>query len=295
MVGNNPTLLTGTETPISVLFPSFPSLPPDKVRPLYEMVRRIKGLKGFPLDFPVEMVEAIGAQIDTHVDFLNFREATILFRNCTDRNFGKYISNMTIYPCKDQMTHILRSLRDPYVAQHVRKITLLAEGHREHEYGYVWAWEDVQVWGGINFTPGDIDIINKINIEHANARDKQCELVYSGRYRAYLHAIFKACFRLKHIHVRKLAPGEQIPGWDGAEMFKDLSFYHDELDTRNIFYGDWQYDTVHGRVTHYQDEFGDVIMEPDAGPQASFMDDFRIAKRDSGCKAKVTYKATSRR
>jgi hypothetical protein len=30
----------------------------------------------------------------------------------------------------------------------------------------VWAWE------GIDYTPDDIDIINKMNIEHANARDK---------------------------------------------------------------------------------------------------------------------------
>jgi hypothetical protein len=52
-------------------------------------------------------------------------------------------------------------------------------------------------------------------------------------------------------------------------LFKQLSFYHDKLDTRNIFYGDWQYDTVHGRVTLYQDEFGD-----DAGHQSSFIDDF---------------------
>ncbi|OSS47271.1 hypothetical protein B5807_09968 [Epicoccum nigrum] len=71
----------------------------------------------------------------------------------------------------------------------------------------VWAWE------GIDYTPDDIDIINKMNIEHANARDKTF-----------------------------------------ADPFKDLSFHHDELDTRNIFYGDWQYDTVHDRVARYQGE-----------------------------------------
>lgn len=57
-------------------------------------------------------------------------------------------------------------------------------------------------------------------------------------------------------------------------MFKQLSFHHDKLDTRNIFYGDWQYDTLHGRANQYQGEFGDVITEPNAGPQPSFIDDF---------------------
>ncbi|KAG9199921.1 hypothetical protein G6514_007821 [Epicoccum nigrum] len=92
----------------------------------------------------------------------------------------------------------------------------------------VWAWE------GIDYTPDDIDIINKINIEHANARDKT-----------------------PRPHPRPqagTAGGEQIPGGDSADPFKDLSFYHDELGTRNIFYGDWQYNTVHGRVAWYQDE-----------------------------------------
>jgi len=44
-----------------------------------------------------------------------------------------------------------------------------------------------------------------------------------------------------------------------------------------IFYGDWQYDVFHRRVTQYQDEFGDVIIERGAGPQASFRDDMDAA------------------
>jgi hypothetical protein len=44
------------------------------------------------------------------------------------------------------MRHILEALQTPAVAISVNELTLLAEGFREHEYGYVWGWEDLQVW-----------------------------------------------------------------------------------------------------------------------------------------------------
>ena len=43
------------------------------------------------------------------------------------------------------------------------------------------------------------------------------------------------------------------------------------------------------------DEFGDLITEAGAGPQASFLDDLKAAKVDSGCKAKVVFQPTHRR
>ena len=97
------------------------------------------------------------------------------------------------------------------------------------------------------------------------------------------------------LYVSPLRAGEQIPGWGAKNLFKQLSFFHDELDTRNIFYGDWQYDNLLGRVTQYRDEFGDLITEAGAGPQASFIDDLKAAKLDSGCKAKLVYQPFHRR
>jgi hypothetical protein len=51
-----------------------------------------------------------------------------------------------VYPCGEQMRHILKALQTPAVAISVKELTLLAEGFHEHEYGYVWGWEDLQVW-----------------------------------------------------------------------------------------------------------------------------------------------------
>jgi hypothetical protein len=232
------------------------------------------------------MVEAIADEITSYKDFLAFHDSNLILYLGSMLSFAKRIASMTIFPCEQQMRH---------VAICVQVLTLLAEGFREHEYGYVWGWEDLQVWENLDYNPDDVRLINRINVDHANARDNQSNFIYSGQYRTLLHDIFKACPNLERIKVRKIAPGEQIPGWGGDKLFKQLSFYHDKLDTRNIFYGDWQYDTVHGRVTQYQDEFGDVITEPDAGPQSSFIDDFRSAKVDSGCKAKVSFQAFRRR
>jgi hypothetical protein len=53
--------------------------------------------------------------------------------------------------------------------------------------------------------------------------------------------------------------------------FQQLSIWKPDLNFRALFYGDWQYDLVHLRVTQYKDEFGDIMSEPGAGPQASFM------------------------
>jgi hypothetical protein len=55
--------------------------------------------------------------------------------------FGKRISRMTIYPCGEQMRHILEALQFVSVAKCIHELTLLAEDFREHEYGYVWGWE----------------------------------------------------------------------------------------------------------------------------------------------------------
>jgi hypothetical protein len=244
---------------------------------------------------PLEMVEAIADEITSYKDFLAFHDSNLILYLGSMLSFAKRIASMTIFPCEQQMRHILEVLQNNDVAKCVHELTLLAEGYREHEYGYVWGWEDLQVWENLDYNPDDVRLINKINVDHANARDNQSNFIYSGQYRTLLHDIFKACPNLERIKVRKIAPGEQIPGWGGDKLFKQLSFYHDKLDTRNIFYGDWQYDTVHGRVTQYQDEFGDVITEPDAGPQSSFIDDFRSAKVDSGCKAKVSFQAFRRR
>lgn len=78
---------------------------------------------------------------------------------------------------------------------------------------------------------------------------------------------------LKTIKIRKLRAGEHVPDVDGMDALPDLSFYRPKLPVNDIFYGDWQYDTVHKRVTVYTDEYGEEIVEAGAGPQASFIDD----------------------
>lgn len=187
------------------------------------------------------------------------------------------------------MKALLVAIQDDVVAKYVRNITLLAEGLKEHEFGYVWAWEDLQIWADLKFRNKDVKIINKINATHADDVMTNGDFIISGEYRTMLTTLLQRLPNLGTITCRKLAAGEQIPGWSGVKLFKELSFYREGLDTRQIFYGDWMYDTLHRRITHYCDEFGDLISEPNSGPQASFVDDLKAAMSKSGTKAKIVF------
>lgn len=187
------------------------------------------------------------------------------------------------------MEAVLVAIQLPGVARHVKNITLVAESLREHEYGYAWGWEDLQIWAGLEFTNSDIRTIDDINDAHADEIFTNGDFTTSGQYRLMLSTLLQCLPNLATITVRKLAAGEQIPGWAGAKLFKKLSFHHETFDTRRIFYGDWQYDTKHHRITHYTDEFGDIVSEPDAGPQASFHDDLKAAMSASATKAQIVW------
>jgi hypothetical protein len=234
-------------------------------------------------------VGEIGAVIVNPKDFCNFRLANKRFGEATKYVQGKRIANTTVYPRYANVKALFAAIKDSEVAKYVRNITLLAECLKEHEFGYIWAWEDLQIWGDLQYTKKDVRLINAINMAHADDVIKNSDFIISGEYRTMLTTLLQALPNLNTITVRKLAPGEQIPGWRGVELLKELSFYHDRLDTRMILYSDWQYDTKHRRITHYKDEFGDLISEPDAGPQASFVDDLKAAVNASGTKARVNF------
>ena len=93
---------------------------------------------------------------------------------------------------------------------------------------------------------------------------------------------------LKKIHIRKLRVGEHIPEFrDVAAELENLTFYRSGLPTGFIFYGDWQYDLWHRRVTTYIDEYGEMPNLPSAGPQVTCIDDVEDARKTANCKAVI--------
>ena len=52
----------------------------------------------------------------------------------------------------------------------------------------------------LDFNPNDICVINRINADHANARDNQARFIYSGQYRELLSGIFKATRKPKTLN-----------------------------------------------------------------------------------------------
>lgn len=82
--------------------------------------------------------------------------------------------------------HILEAVQKPAVFVCVSDLTLLAKGLREHEYGSVWSWEDLQVWMNLDYNPNDIRVINRINADNANTTlattvPTSCSEEYSDR------------------------------------------------------------------------------------------------------------------
>ena len=52
----------------------------------------------------------------------------------------------------------------------------------------------------LDYNPNDIRGINRINADHANARDNQSAFIYSGQYRELLSAILKATRKPKTLN-----------------------------------------------------------------------------------------------
>ncbi|KAF2820986.1 hypothetical protein CC86DRAFT_459210 [Ophiobolus disseminans] len=188
-------------------------------------------------------------------------------------------SGRTLQPKLVKLARFLSLLvRFPALRVRVLDLTLMAEVLRVHEYGYNWAWEQLQDSEQVDFTEEDMDIIHKVNTAHAEVvRAADNSFIYTGAYRTMLCLIFKFCPNLASVRPRQNLLDGHANGWIDTAVFKELSFYKPGLPLNDIFYGEYQYDTVHERVTEYIDEFGDTITEPGAGPQYTFVEDLMTA------------------
>ncbi|KAI8941505.1 hypothetical protein NX059_002721 [Plenodomus lindquistii] len=238
---------------------------------------------------PSEMISEIAKHLDSAVDVGNLRLVNKRYCSAVHRTFMKtLLDDRTLYPRYGCLRDLLSLLGPNFAMGHyVRKITLIAEGMRIPGFGYSWGWEDLQNLEGIEFTDNDVAIINKINRSHVADNHINGPFINTGGYRTMLALILSHLPNLETIQLRKLKQGEHLPYWNGGELVKGLSFYKDDLNTNGIFYGDWQYDTIHHRVTSWIDEFGDENFDDDAGPQAGFGDDLMAAVIASGTKAEI--------
>jgi hypothetical protein len=253
---------------------------------------------------PLELLEEVTPNLD-RISVGNLRGASKrLDAMLLKPFFRKLVENRTVYATFASIAHFLGMLQ-VFMARalhlEVKDLVLVADGAKVPEYGYDWAWENLLQWDteDLECTQEDLTTIWDINKQHASFYKVNSAWINSGGYRSMLIAIMNSCPNLTTIEVRKLKvslhpsthhsrtgfglltnllqPDEHIPGWIDSAKFEKLSFHQAGINTKPIFYGDWQYDAVHHRVTHYTDEFGDDVVEPNAGPQASFIDDFNAA------------------
>ncbi|KAF2996833.1 hypothetical protein E8E13_003331 [Curvularia kusanoi] len=238
--------------------------------------------KGFQL-LPNELLGKIVDYLEDPKDTYSFRGVSTCFLDLYHRSVAKKLSDSTVFPANVSMVNFLKHLKNPDIAKYVRELTILAEGLSEHIHGYAWAWEDLLLDMGVPVEDEDVNLINRINDIHHDDSLLDDAFHASGIYRNMLTTLLRRCPNLKTIYVRKLKAGEHIPGWRGVKLFKDLSFYEAGMDFRKIFYGGWQYDLLHKRVTFYYDIYdGHWYFEDCAGPQARFIDDLEAAVNACG-------------
>ncbi|KAF1835894.1 hypothetical protein BDW02DRAFT_494864 [Decorospora gaudefroyi] len=238
---------------------------------------------------PLEMIIEICNQHGDKTEIINMRRTNAAFFRAGEIAYGKAVAcNRTVFPTSASIS-AFHALLDywPWLSRHVRDVTLVGEGLRAHPFGSDWGWENVEHEEGVRFTDADYEIIHYANQEHTNEVALQGAFHVSGGYRAMLVGLFKRLPKLETINVRKLKVGEHIPGWNGPAALRDLSFYHPKLNTNDVYYGEWQYDDLHKRVTEYTDEYGELITEDGAGPQVFFIDDVILAMEAAGIPANI--------
>lgn len=204
-----------------------------------------------------------------------------------DHYWKMLAQDKTVYPTRDSVANFISLITEIRTrGKGIHKITLVNQWLKEHEYGYNWAWEDLQNVENFHYTSQDLHLIHHINQLHADAIRANGHFINGGNYRLLLGELLALLPDLKVIQVRGLRSGEHVPGWKGPQVLKQLSFYQNDLKVNEIFYGGWLYDEKHLRVTRHVNEFGEQVEEEGAGPQASFSEDLKAAIATSGTNAK---------
>jgi hypothetical protein len=130
-------------------------------------------------------------EVGTHLgkdDIISMRMVNKRFFFAVKPLFGKVIvQNRTIFPTFNSVAAFIALLdSNPALPVHVRSITLVAEGLKEHEYGPSWAWEILMDRERFYFADGDHDIINYVNYEHTKAVASNTSFLIGGGYRTML-------------------------------------------------------------------------------------------------------------
>ncbi|KAI4630925.1 hypothetical protein J4E83_002451 [Alternaria metachromatica] len=249
------------------------------------------------LSLPFEVFGEIGIHLSV-TDLNEMRLVNKRMKEAVAFPYGKKIfvtENIVIFPTFASVSAFLVGLGlDGAYPGTVRTITLVGEGPTTPELGYNYSWENLHI---LKF-PGmpeptedqlyeDEEILEFANDEHKHWSRVNESFCHTGAYRTMLSLVLAKLPNLRTIQVRKLYPGEHIPGWAGPEALSKMSSYHPWTPVNEIYYGDWKYDEVHKRVTMWIDEYGEEMEEDDAGPQAGFEEDLFAAMAMSGTHAQV--------
>ena len=196
-----------------------------------------------------------------------------------------------IYPRYDSIYPYIEFLKRHFAMRHlIRRITLVGDALCLPEHGYAWTWEQLalNMLEDPCFSEEDQQVmvaVGKLHYPHAR---RDLRFIYTGIFRLMLTQALMMLPNLSEIIIGKLKPGEHIPGWQGDELMKQVSFYgHKGFNLSTMFYGDYQYDEIHQVANTYVDEYGMVVEPEEPGPQATFLDDFDAARTAAGIDLRI--------
>ncbi|KAF2683974.1 hypothetical protein K458DRAFT_404300 [Lentithecium fluviatile CBS 122367] len=222
---------------------------------------------------PTELLHLVAAEAGVAA-IKNLRLTCRNLDYCMVHPLAKDISqNKKLYPTHESCVEWLELLSAPW-ASTIDNITVVGETHRQHPYGFEWAWEHVYNGNEDSVDNANYTVINEIESSHIEAADRAQQFVTAGTYRAMLSTVLRKMPALRTITIQnRLGRDEHILGWTGLEHLRLLSGFG-TIDYHDVFYGNWRYDSDYKMVTIDTDEYGETVQYVSStGPQAAFRDD----------------------
>lgn len=159
---------------------------------------------------PGEIVEKIAGYLDNARDIGNLRLVNKHFARATTGTFFRsLLQDRVIYPRYESVGRFVALLvRFPALGPSVRYLTLVTDGMKMPEYGYMWAWEDLQNWENVDFTAEDLHLMGEISNDHVGDMALTNSFINGGGYRTMLGLIFERCSNIRFVFRRVLKVGD---------------------------------------------------------------------------------------
>ncbi|KAF2109838.1 hypothetical protein BDV96DRAFT_604331 [Lophiotrema nucula] len=161
------------------------------------------------------------------------------------------------YPTRNSMSRLLWLSSNPDLVPYVHRLKLVGVTLRDPSPGDGYLWFEAEEIHGLNWQQSaqDRQCLKAVTVLHSAARALEGSYTTLGQFRTDLTMALRNLRRLEMIRLdRDLAPGQHLPDWSGPDKLRRLTGWHDSIDLRDIFYGDYVYSDATGRKYQFLDD-----------------------------------------